>query len=57
VIGFLGMYLRTSGVSEIQMVANYYHYRPVVLSVQESAQILKSASNYQPGSAIDHILG
>jgi hypothetical protein len=57
VIGFLRMYLRPTGVSEIQMVGNYYNNQPVVLTVQESAQILKSASNFIPGSDLDHILG
>ena len=56
VIGFLRMYLRPSGVSELQMTGNFYTNQPVTLSVQETAQILKSASNY-PGSALDPIFG
>ncbi len=56
VIGFLRMSLRPSGVSEIQMVGNFYNNQPVVLSLQETAQILKSASNYSLGSALDQIL-
>lgn len=55
VIGFLRMYLRPSGVSEIQMVGNYYNNQPVLLSAQETAQILKSATNYPQGSALDQI--
>jgi stage V sporulation protein SpoVS len=57
VVGFLRMSLRPSGVSEIQMVGNFYKNQPVVLSAQESAQILKSAINYPVGSELAQILG
>lgn len=56
VIGFLRMYLRPTGVSEIQMVGNFYKNLPVVLSKQESAQILKSATNYPHDANLDQIL-
>ncbi|PIQ26940.1 hypothetical protein COW36_17055 [bacterium (Candidatus Blackallbacteria) CG17_big_fil_post_rev_8_21_14_2_50_48_46] len=57
VIGFLRMYLRPTGVSEIQMVGNFYKNIPVVLSKQETAQILKTATNYPHDSLLDQILG
>lgn len=57
VVGFLRMYLRPSGISEIQMVGNFYNNQPVMLSAQESAQILKSAINYPVGSELAQILG
>lgn len=57
VIGFLRMYLRPTGVSEIQMVGNFYNNLPVVLSKQESAQLLKSALNYPQDAHLDQILG
>jgi len=57
VVGFLRMYLRPTGVSEIQMVGNFYKNLPVVLSKQESAQLLKSATNYPQDANLDKILG
>lgn len=56
VIGFLRMYLRPTGVSEIQMVGNFYKNMPVVLSKQETAQILKTATNFPHNSPLDQIL-
>lgn len=56
VIGFLRMYLRPTGVSEIQMVGNFYKNLPVVLTKQESAQLLKSATNYSQNPNLDQIL-
>lgn len=57
VVGFLRMYLRPTGVSEIQMVGNFYRNLPVVLSKQETAMLLKSATNYPQDAALDQILG
>lgn len=44
--GFLRMYLRPTGVSEIQLVGNFFNNLPVELSAQETAALLKSAENY-----------
>jgi hypothetical protein len=44
--GHLRMYLQSSGVSQIQLVGNFYKNLPVILTAKESAAILKSANNF-----------
>lgn len=56
VIGFLTMYLQPSGASALQMTGNFYNNQPVSLSAQETAQILRTATNYPQGSVLDQIL-
>lgn len=56
VIGFLTMYLQPSGASTLQMTGNFYTNQPVSLSAQETAQILRTATNYPQGSVLDQVL-
>ncbi len=53
--GYLMMYVTPTGATRVQLTHNYYNNQPLMLSAQESARILQSASNYQAGSELDQI--